>query len=234
MDRLHAGRNPIQILVLALLIVGLSACGSQPEVVADTVVPEQTPRAVAPRAAAPPAAETARVTVPRGTQMQVTLSTDVGSEWSQIGDQITATTLAPVVVGDQVAIPQGSTISGRVTDVFAGKKGLKVSEKGGSIVVSFDRVTTPQGASAPMLASISSIARSKGKTGKIIGGSAAGGALLGKVLGSNDEDIAIGAVVGGAIGTGIAAGTKGTELQLPAGTTLTMTLDQEMTIAART
>jgi hypothetical protein len=85
-----------------------------------------------------------------------------------------------------------------------------------------------------MLASISSIARSKGKTGKIIGGSAAGGALLGKVLGSNDEDIAVGAAVGGAIGTGIAAGTKGTELQLPAGTTLTMTLDQEMTIAART
>lgn len=58
--------------------------------------------------------------------------------------------------------------------------------------------------------------------------------MLGKILGSNDQDIAVGAVVGGAIGTGIAAGTKGTELQLPAGTRLTMTLDREMTIAART
>ena len=223
MNRLHAGRNPIQILMVALLIVGLSACGSQQEVVEDSVVAQQAPRA-----------EPVRVTVPKGTQMQVTLSTDVGSEWSQIGDQITATTMAPVVVGDRVAIPQGSTISGRVTDVYAGKKGLKISEKGGSVFLSFDQVITPQGTSAPMLASISSIARSKGKTGKIIGGSAAGGALLGKILGNNSDDVAVGAVVGGAIGTGIAAGTKGTELQLPAGTTLTMTLDQEMTIAVRT
>ena len=228
MNRLHAGRNPIQILMAALLIVGLSACGSEQELVEDAVVAQQGSGGGAPRVAEP-----VRVTVPQGTQMQVTLSTDVGSEWSQIGDQITATTMAPVVVGDRVAIPQGSTISGRVTDVFAGKKGLKIGEKGGSVFLSFDQVITPQGTSAPMLASISSIARSKGKTGKIIGGSAAGGALLGKILGSNDEDVAIGAAVGGAIGTGIAAGTKGTELQLPAGTALTMTLDQAMTIATR-
>ncbi len=228
MNRLHAGRTPIQILMAALLIVGLSACGSEQELVEDAVVAQQGSGAGAPRVAEP-----VRVTVPQGTQMQVTLSTDVGSEWSRIGDQITATTMAPVVVGDRVAIPQGSTISGRVTDVYAGKKGLKISEKGGSVFLSFDRVTTPQGTSAPLLASISSIARSKGKTGKIIGGSAAGGALLGKILGKNDEDVAIGAAVGGAIGTGIAAGTKGTELQLPAGTALTMTLDQAMTIAVR-
>lgn len=228
MNRLNAGRNPSQILMVTLLIVGLSACGSQ-EVVEDAVVAvaaQQSPRALPPEPVAP-----VQVIVPRGTQMQVTLSTDVGSAWSQIGDQITATTKVPVVVGDRVAIPQGSTISGRVTDVFAGKKGLKIGEKGGSVVLTFDQVTTPQGASAPMVASISSLARSKGKTGKIIGGSAAGGALLGKILGDDDEDIAIGAVVGGAIGTGIAAGTKGTELQLPAGTTLIMTLDQALTIA---
>jgi hypothetical protein len=229
MNRFQAGRKPIQSLTLALLIVGLAACGSQQEVAEDAVVAQETPRAAAPRVA-----ETVRVTVPQGTQMQVTLSSDVGSEWSQIGDPITATTMTAVVVGDQVAIPQGSTISGRVTDVYAGKKGLKISEKGGSVVLSFDQVTTPQGASAPMLASISRIARSKGKTEKIIGGSAAGGAVLGKILGKSTKDVAVGAVVGGAIGTGIAAGTRGTELKLPAGTTLTMTLDQEMTIAART
>jgi len=237
MNRFHAGRKPIQTLTLALLIVGLSACGSQQDVAEDAVVAQETPRAAAPRetpkAAAPRVAEPVRVTVPQGTKMQVTLSTDVGSEWSQIGDPITATTMAPVVVGDRVAIPQGSTISGRVTDVYAGKKGLKISEKGGSVVLSFDQVITPGGASAPMVASISRIARSKGKTEKIIGGSAAGGAVLGKILGKSNKDAAVGAVVGGAIGTGIAAGTKGTELKLPAGTALTMTLDQDMTIAVR-
>jgi hypothetical protein len=212
----------------AFLVVGLSACGSQQELVGDAVAAQQAPGAVAARVVEP-----VRVTVAQGTEMHVTLSTGVGSEWSQIGDQITATTTAPVVVGDWVAIPQGSTISGRVTDVFAGKKGLKIGEKGGSVVLSFDQVTTPMGSSTPMLASISSIARSKGKTERIIGGSAAGGALLGKILGNSSEDVAVGAVLGGAVGTGIAAGTKGTELQLPAGTGLTMILDQAMTIAVK-
>ena len=43
----------------------------------------------------------------------------------------------------------------------------------------------------------------------------------------------MGAVLGGAIGTGIAAGTKGQELKIPAGTQLTMILDQDLSIVDR-
>jgi hypothetical protein len=43
----------------------------------------------------------------------------------------------------------------------------------------------------------------------------------------------VGAVLGGGIGTGIAAGTKGKELVIPAGTHLVITLDQPLTIADR-
>ena len=135
----------------------------------------------------------------------------------------------PIVVGDHVAIPVGSTVTGRVTEVLAGKKGLKVEEKGGSVVIFFDTVTV-RDKTVPISAVVSSIAGSKKKTGGIIGGSAAGGALLGKVLGGESKDAAIGAVIGGGIGTAIAAGTKGADLKLPAGTELLMTLDEAVEI----
>lgn len=148
-------------------------------------------------------------------------------------DALSATTLAPIVIGDRVAIPVGSTISGNVTHVDTGNKGLDISEKGGSVVLSFNSVTTPDGVRTPIVASISSIAPSKGKTGGIIGGSAAGGALLGKIIGGSSKDAAVGAVVGGGIGTAIVAGTEGKHLTIPAGSELTMILDQSVAIASR-
>ena len=145
---------------------------------------------------------------------------------------VPARTTDPVVAGNRVAIPAGSTIHGQVSSVVPAKKGLK--EKEGSITLSFDKVVTPAGFSAPMSAGVASVApKSTRKTAGIIGGSAAGGALLGKIIGKDTKDAAIGAVVGGAIGTGIAAGTRGKEVELPAGSQLTLTLDQPLTIAVK-
>lgn len=183
--------------------------------------------------APPPEPPVRHVTVPEGTSLHMTLTSPVGSATSQVGDTITATTTAPIVIGDLVAIPAGSTVHGEVTNVDPATKGLKVSEKGGSIVLTFTKVTTPGGESSPMSGSLTSVASSKGKTAGIIGGSAAGGALLGKLLGKNTKDAAIGAVVGAGIGTGVAAGTKGKEVVIPAGTELAITLDQPVTIARR-
>ena len=163
----------------------------------------------------------------------MTLASAVGSATSQVGDTIIATTTVPVIVGDRFAIPTGSTVQGRVTDVDSATKGLKVSEKGGSVVLSFTKVTTPGGESSPLSGSLTRMASSKGKTAGIIGGSAAGGALLGKLLGGHTKDAAIGAAIGAGIGTGVAAGTKGTEVVIPEGTEFAITLDQPMTIVQR-
>lgn len=181
----------------------------------------------------PPPVRTIRVTVPEGTQVHMTLSNEVGSATSQIGDRVTGTTTEPIVIGDRVAIPAGSTVHGQVTGVDPAKKGLKVSEKGGAVALSFTKVTTPGGATASMSGSLTSVASSKGKTAGIIGGSAAGGAILGKIIGGHTKDAAIGAVIGGGIGTGIAAGTKGKEVVIPAGTDLAITLDRPLTISQR-
>jgi len=221
-------RNRIGVLVATLLVAGLFGCA--PDTPANEADKKANVEHKAQPAAAPRAAESVRVLVPQGTEVEVNLSTAVGSETSRVGDSITATTMSAVVVGNQVAIPMGSTVHGRVTEVVAGTKGLKVSEKGGVVVLSFDTVTNPEGSTTPIHASITRIASSKGKTAGIIGGSAAGGALLGKILGGDTKDAAVGAILGGAIGTGIAAGTKGKELQIPAGTEMTMVLDQALSI----
>ena len=228
MKPLRIGRKRIALVTTALLVAGLAACFPQQADSENTETVQPAARSVERRAPEP-----ARITVPMGTQLHVTLSTPVGSETSQVGDALTATTTAAVLVGDRIAIPNGSTIRGRVTDVVPGTKGLHVSEKGGAVALSFDKVTTPGGYSSSMSASLFSIAKSGGKTAGIIAGSAAGGALLGKILGGSTKDAAIGAVVGGGIGTGIAAGTKGKELIIPAGTHLALTLDQPLSIADR-
>jgi hypothetical protein len=174
-----------------------------------------------------------RLTVPGGTKLHMTLSSPVGSATSNPGDRVVGTTTSAIIVGDRVAIPAGSTIQGHVTAVDPATKGLKISDKGGSIALAFTKVTTPVGDSASMSSSLTSLASSKGKTAGIIGGSVAGGAILGKIIGGHSKDAAIGAVVGGGIGTGIAAGTKGKEVVIPAGTDVAITLDQPLTIAQR-
>jgi len=221
-DRKRLGRAAV-----TLLVAGLFACGPQQPSSDEADAGQATPGSATPRAAV------VRVTVPQGTEVSVTLSTAVGSATSQVGDNLTATTTAPVIVGDRVAIPTGSTISGHVTGVSPATKGLKIGEKGGAVALSFDEVTTPRGDSTSMSASLVRVAKSAGKTTAIIGGSAAGGALLGVILGDSNKDTAIGAVLGGGIGTGIAAGTKGKELVIPAGTDLALTLDQPLIIADR-
>ena len=222
-----------QSLAVLIVAAGLHGCGQQQAPVAAAAAPAPVAgnSYTAPRAA--PTLRSVSLTVPDGTQLHIVLSSPIGSATSMLGDRVVGTTTSAVLVGDRVAIPAGSTIQGRVTAVDPATKGLKISEKGGSLELAFTKVTTPVGDSATMSSSLTSLASSKGKTAGIIGGSAAGGALLGKIIGGHTKDAAIGAVVGGGIGTGIAAGTKGKEVVLPAGSALAITLDQPLTIAQR-
>jgi outer membrane lipoprotein SlyB len=85
-----------------------------------------------------------------------------------------------------------------------------------------------------MSAAMTSVAPKSGKkTAGIIGGGAAGGLLLGKLLGGSTKKAAVGSIVGGAIGTGIAAGTRGEDVDIPAGSPLTIHLDQPLTVSIR-
>jgi len=185
---------------------------------------------VEPVAQTPKMPRNIEVTVPAGTAVRLTLDTTVGSASSQAGNTITAKIAEPVVAGDRVAIPAGSRVHGRVIEANPAQRGL--AGKAGSLSLSFDKVVTPFGFAAPMSATTTSTgAKSGKKNAEIIGGSAAGGALLGRVFGGKSKNAAVGTIVGAAVGTGIAASTRGQDVEFAAGSSLTVRLDQPIRIS---
>jgi len=168
-------------------------------------IPEERPRQSAPPRPQEPQAVS--VSIPAGTSLAVTFGEMVTSETAQVGDNVTATLKSPVIAGDRVAFPAGSRVQGQVSDVKPAKKGFK--DTGGALSISFNKIVAPDGHSASIAAGFTKLAEgSAGKKAAIIGGSAAGGLLLGKVLGKDTKG---GALIGGAIGTAVAGGTKGKE-----------------------
>jgi predicted Ser/Thr protein kinase len=193
---------------------------------------EAAPLQPKPIQAPAPVPQAVRLTVPAGTEIHLALEKSVGSSSSHAGDPFTARTTAAVVIGNRVGIPAGSVVHGHVRDAVPAKKGL--SDKAGSLTLSFDKVVTPSGLAVPMSATLTRVApKSTKKNAAAIGGGAAGGALLGKVLGGSTKDAVLGSVVGAAAGTGIAAGTKGQDVVLSDGSPLTIQLDQPMVLTLR-
>jgi hypothetical protein len=169
------------------------------------------------------------LTIQEGTPLAVAFLDPITSETAMAGDPVSTTLLQPVVVGDRVVFPVDSRVEGRVTDVKPATKGFK--ETSGAVAVSFDRITSPGGRSATIVAGFTKIGEGSGKKkAAIIGGSAAGGALLGKVLGKDAEGAAI---IGGAIGTAVAGGTKGKEAVIAVDEQLTVSLEQAVRVKIR-
>jgi hypothetical protein len=182
-----------------------------------STIPEERPKAVVPQEPAPVV-----VTIPAGTSLSVNLAEPLTSEHAMPGDKIRATLKNPVIVGDRVVFPAGSTVEGRVSDVKPAKKGFK--ETGGALSIQFTRIIAPDGHSASIGAGFTKVATgSAGKKAGIIGGSAAGGALLGKVLGKDAKGAAL---LGGAIGTAVAGSTKGKEAVIQPDEALTVSLEK--------
>jgi outer membrane lipoprotein SlyB len=95
----------------------------------------------------------------------------------------------------------------------------------------FSSLKLASGAEQPISASFHGQGESQTKKDSAtIGGAAAGGAVVGRVLGDDSEDTVLGALVGGAIGTAIAARNRGEEVVLPQGLTVEIHLDAPITL----
>lgn len=174
--------------------------------------------------AAPPKPTT--VTVPDGTQLSIRLIDPLDSEKNQVGDSFRATVNHSVNVGDQVAIPSGAEVMGRVVDVkgathFSGQSVLAVELTqvafGGKRYELRTEEFRRQGA-----------ARGKNTAVKT-GGGAAVGAIIGAIAGGG-KGAAIGAAAGGATGAGVNAVTKGQKIQLPSESVMTFRLVDPVTV----
>jgi hypothetical protein len=191
-------------------------------------VPTPIPALKEPARATAPAPTAVRLTVPAATQIEVEFTTQVSSETSHPGDSFSARLTKDVMIENRVAVPAGAELTGTVTEAVATKK------IGGQarLALAFETLSLASGQSTALAATL--ITEGKKQTTKdaaTIGGSTAGGALLGRVLaGDKQKGTAIGAVVGAAAGTTIAATNKADPVTFAEGTIVPVTLQQPIVV----
>ena len=197
------------------------ADGRSSKVVPKTAVQSVRVRDESKPAEIPREARFREVTVPEGTPVALQLNTAVSSATARVEDAIDAE-LAEAIVRDGITvIPAGSRVRGIVT---AAQEAGKVKGRA-SLSLRFDRVTA-NGESYPLDARFSRIAESTTKSdAKKIGIPAAGGAVIGAIIGGK-KGAAIGAAVGGGAGTAAVLTTSGHEISLPKGTTISVPTGQ--------
>jgi len=107
---------------------------------------------------------------PAGTELHVRLVTPVGSYASRAGDPVSAVLIAPVTVDDQIILPQGSMLSGRVQRVA--KIGFGIVHETATLVLNFDEVTLPEGERFPLYTRLTDVDNSRERVtpdGSILG-----------------------------------------------------------------
>ncbi|MDD5544031.1 MAG: hypothetical protein PHX83_12730 [Acidobacteriia bacterium] len=181
------------------------------------------------------------VTVQEGTTLRVSLDSTLSTRSARPGDQFTATLREPIYVNGKEAIPYGTHIDGRVSQVERPGRVHGV----GKLDIAFERISLPNGYSETIVASTvgteGTPGSKVGKEGTISGPSsrkrdveetAAGGGI----------GAGIGAIAGGAKGTAIGAGVgviigladsmrrRGKDLELAAGTNLVIRLDRPLNL----
>ncbi|HEY3174436.1 MAG TPA: hypothetical protein VGK94_01610 [Candidatus Polarisedimenticolia bacterium] len=215
--------KPATLLSSALLLATLTACGgSEAEVARQT---DYAPAPVAP--AAPQQHQTHIVVVPAGTVLTLALDTSLNSETAQAGDGFTATVVESIVSENRVVIPEGSRIEGKVTEAVAAKRGAGKAK----LVLGFNALRLPGGYTTGIVGSFQEVTESKkGRNAAIIGGSAAGGALLGRILGKDTKGAVIGSIVGGGIGTAVVMGQEGKQVKLAADTPFEIRLEESVRV----
>jgi len=176
----------------------------------------------------PPPAEPAydEVTVMAGTVLSVDLETALVSNGSHVEDAVYATTRTAVVVDGIEAIPAGTRVMGVVTEATpAGKVQGRAS-----LAFSFNQLmydSEPYRIETKRLAYTAQATKKEDATK--IGVGAAAGTLIGALAGGK-KGAAVGAAVGGGAGTAVVLSTSGDEVQLPAGTDLSVELSSPVTI----
>jgi hypothetical protein len=238
------------VFALLLLALGVGACNRAPDstkaapeatsgaAVATTGAgdtapdnPSTEPRGKTPLETAVTKTVVREVTIPAGTELPIVLDTAVSSKTSRVEEPVRAHLSRAISIDGLQALPAESAVSGVVTDATPSAK-----VKGRAhLAVRFESIT-PRGSDERYRIETAAIGRTAPSTTKKdavkIGGPAAGGAIIGAIVGGG-KGAAIGAAAGGGAGTAVVLSTSGKETSLPSGTPLRLRLTAPLTVRVR-
>jgi hypothetical protein len=196
--------------------VDAEASVAPPAVASARPVAGSAPRAAAPEAPAPVRAPA--LVLAEGATLTLRLENGLSSATSRSGDSVTARVERATDPAGRVALPGGTVLRGRVVEA---RQAGRV--KGRALVsVDFDRIVV-RGRTHELDASAVTVEApdDHGRDAKIVGGSAAAGAIIGAIK-DGKEGFAKGALIGGGAGTGAVLLTRGRDVEIPAGARLTV------------
>lgn len=180
--------------------------------------------------------------VPSGTKVPIIMDSAVDSDTSQEGDEFAARTAEDLTIDGNTCVPAGSVIKGRIARLNAPKH----LNRGGSVALKFDTITTPDNRQIPLSATL--VARGgvvharRGMkdlaidTGTMVAPLAVG-SLIGVVAGASSSGssgvgtaggLLIGAGIGVAIGTIILCAKKGKRVDVRPGDELKIELAEDL------
>ena len=180
-------------------------------------------------------------TVAANQTMRVRLNQEINSETARVGDTFTTTVVDPVYSsGGVLVVPQGSTVTGAVTNVQRAQKNGKPA----TMDVQFTSIRLPNGRRVAINGSLTDLSTSNSSSDnegtvsanktskrklKFIGGGAAGGALIGAIAGGG-KGLAIGAGVGALTGAITGRVKKGHEVKVKSGTEFGVILNRSFAL----
>ncbi len=160
--------------------------------------------------------------IPAGTAIVVRMIDSVDSEKARPGQTFRASLDEPVVINGQTVLPAGADVVTRLVEVREPGK----LTGGGQLTLDLDSIIVEGRTISIAAGEVTQTGRSRtGQSAKVIGGTAALGAVIGAVAGGR-RGAAIGAASGAGAGAAIQVLTSGPRVNIPSETRLTFTLQQ--------
>ncbi len=167
-----------------------------------------------------------------GTKIVLKMDNEINSKASGVNDTFTATLAEPLLIRETIALPIGTVVEGKITNV----KPASVGGKNGKIAVVFQTLRLPDGTRRSIEGVLVNNLKADGSQTKfkaltIVGATAVGG-IIGAISKVSNGAL-IGAGVGAGAGTGIALLQKGKDVRLRADERFEIKLTKNVSLPAQ-
>jgi type IV secretion system protein VirB10 len=177
------------------------------------------------------------IVVAKGTIIPVELLNRLSTKNLVGGENIYTRTIFPVTVNNEIVIPVGTNIQGKIQEV---ERPGRVKGKA-SLTLSFQTMILPSGVTVPIYGGLGGSDEghregentvkgesTKGKDAGTIAKAGLGGGVVGAVVRGDRRGAALGGGIGAGVGLATVLMTRGEDLTLPKGTALEVVLEENI------